>query len=324
MSALKKTGLVVLATAIAAYGALVVYAYWPAPEAVSVAALTQPGDQFVTVNDLSIRYRSYGEHVAGGPTFVLMHGFGNSLQSFRNLAPLLAEAGSVVALDLPGYGLSSIPVDYDYGNANQAATVMAVVRALGIERPIYVGHSMGGAIAVHLGVQDKTTVGLVLIDPGIFATGVPAATQFLPFPFPRISAKLFGNRDWRAQFLKQSFVDPSVVTSQVLDDLMMTARREDYWAGATAMMGSFAPGGEPALLPDVKTPVLLVFGEADRNHPDALRRQLHDALPGSTLIVIKGAGHYPHEEKAVEVAEAVKTMAKVWAGAATIGGAAVP
>jgi pimeloyl-ACP methyl ester carboxylesterase len=66
-------------------------------------------------------------------------------------------------------------------------------------------------------------------------------------------------------------------------------------------------------------PTLLIFGEADRNHPDALRRQLHAALPGSQLVVVRGAGHYPHEEKPVEVAEAIKTMTKVWAAAAPDG-----
>jgi pimeloyl-ACP methyl ester carboxylesterase len=97
-----------------------------------------------------------------------------------------------------------------------------------------------------------------------------------------------------------------------MDDLMKTPARDDYWPGATAMMGSFKPGNEEALLPQVKVPVLSVFGEADRNHPEALRTRLHAALPGSQLIVVRDAGHYPHEEKAVEVAEAIKTMLAAW------------
>jgi pimeloyl-ACP methyl ester carboxylesterase len=246
-----------------------------------------------------------------------MHGFGNSLQSYRNLAPLLTDCCHVLAFDFPGFGLSSLPTDYDFSNAGQARTALGVVKALDVDRPVYVGHSMGGAIAIHTGVTDPTAAALVLIDPGIFETGVPKATSMAPFPFPRMSAMLFGDRAWRERFLKISFVDPTVVTPAVMDDLMRTPARDDYWPGATAMMSGFVPGNEIELLPRIKIPVLSVFGEADRNHPDALRRKLRDSLPGSQLIVLAGAGHYPHEEKAAEVAEAIKTMLKAWGLAGT-------
>lgn len=309
---MKKIGRGILAVLIAAYVALIAYAYWPKPAGTTVAALATADDKFITVDGLSIRYRTYGSQGDGRPNLVLMHGFGNSLQSFRNLAPLLADCCFVMALDFPGYGLSSIPVAYDYGNFNQAKTAIAVVRALKIADPVYIGHSMGGAIALQAGVADPNARGMVLIDPGILETGVPRAMTMAPFPFPRISAKLFGDRAWRERFLKLSFIDPSFVTDAVMDDLMRTPARDDYWAGATTMMGSFRPGDEPELLAKVKVPVLIVFGEADRNHPATLRAQLHDGLPGSQMIVVAGAGHYPHEEKAPEVAEAIKTMAGAW------------
>jgi len=294
------------------YAALVIYAYWPKPEGAAVAALARPEDKFIDVGGLSIRYQTFGESSDNRPNIVLMHGFGNSLQSFRNLAPRLADCCHVLAFDYPGFGLSSIPIDYDYSNQGQSGTAMAVAAALKFDRPIYVGHSMGGAVAVHAGIDDPTARALVLIDPGIFETGVPKALSMAPFPFPRISAGLFGDRAWREQFLKVSFVDPANVTAAVMDDLMRTPAREDYWPGATALMGSFKPGNEIERLPQIKMPVLIVFGEADRNHPDALRQQLHGALPGSQMIVVARAGHYPHEEKADEVAEAIKTMLKVW------------
>ncbi len=308
----RKLAIGLSAIVVIGYLGLIGFAYWPAPPGVPVKSLAAAEDRFVEVSGLLLRYQTFGKPGVGRPNIVLMHGFGNSLQSFRNLAPRLADCCHVLALDFPGFGLSSIPVIHDYSNAGQARIAIAATRALGFDHPVYAGHSMGGAIAVHTGVMDDTARALILIDPGIFETGVPKAVSMAPFPFPRMSAKLFGDRAWRERFLKISFVNPAIVTDAVMDDLMRTPARDDYWAGATAMMGSFTAGNEVELLPKIKIPVLSVFGEADRNHPDALRRKLHDALPGSQLIVVAGAGHYPHEEKADEVAEAIKTMLKVW------------
>lgn len=310
---LRKVVIGVVGLIVLGYGALVLYAYWPTGQAgVPARTLATAEDKFVAVDGLQVRYRTYGEPAPGKPNLVLLHGFGNSLQSFRNLAPLLADVAYAVAIDFPGYGLSSKPADFDYSNTGQGDLAMKVARALEIAHPIYVGHSMGGAVALHCGVKDPAAAGIVFIDPGIFETGVPKFTAYAPFPFPRLSAKLFGDRAWRGQFLKRSFVNPDVVTDAVLDDLARTSMTDDYWAGATAMMSMFKPGQEEPLLPRVKVPVLAIYGEADRNHPNADRKRLQAAIPGSGLVVISGAGHYPHEEKAAETAAAIIAALGAW------------
>jgi pimeloyl-ACP methyl ester carboxylesterase len=310
---MKKLLLSVLALIALAYLGLVGYAYWPvgAP-GVPAKTLATVEDKFIAIDGLAIRYRTYGEPGAGKPNLVLMHGFGNSLQSFRNLAPLLAQCCYAVAFDFPGYGLSSKPVNYDYSNAGQAVTAIQIAKALNVERPIYVGHSMGGAIALHTGVKDPAATGIVFIDPGIFETGVPKIMAMAPFPLPRMSAKLFGDREWRGQFMKVSFIDPSFVTEAVMNDLARTARTDDYWSGTTAMMSNFTLGQEEPLLPLVRVPVVAIYGEADRNHPDADRKRLQAALPGSGLEVIEQAGHYPHEEKAADTARAMIEALTAW------------
>jgi pimeloyl-ACP methyl ester carboxylesterase len=303
----------VLALIVLAYAGLVGYAYWPVGgPGVPAKQLADATDKFIDVNGLAIRYKTYGEPGEGKPNLILMHGFGNSLQSFRNLAPLMAQCCYAVAFDFPGYGLSPKPVDHDYSNAGQAVTAIAFAKAMNIEKPIYVGHSMGGAIALHTGVKDPDAAGIVFIDPGIFETGVPKIMAMAPFPLPRMSAKLFGDREWRGQFMKMSFIDPSVITDAVMDDLARTAQTDDYWSGTTAMMSDFTPGQEEPLLPQVKVPVTAIYGEADRNHPDADRKRLQAAIPGSGLVVIAKAGHYPHEEKATETAKAIADALSAW------------
>ena len=312
MRIFKKIVLGVVVLIAASYGALVLYAYWPQPPGVPARSLATAEDRFITIDGLDIRYRTYGERGADRPTIVLVHGFGNSLQSFRNLAPLLADCCFVAALDLPGYGLSPKPVNFDYTNGGQTKITVAFARALGLEHPIYGGHSMGGAIAVRAAVSDPATAGVILIDPGIFETGVPKIMESPPFPMPRMSAKMFGDRNWREKFLKQSFIDPSVITPAVMDDLARTSQTDDYWPGTTVMMSHYEAGGEPPLLAQVKAPTVSIFGARDRNHPDPDRKRLQAAIDGSSLVVVEDAGHYPHEEKAAEVAEAIKAALESW------------
>ena len=78
----------VIALVALVWAGLAVYAYWPTGiEEVPARQLAGPDDRFATVDGLQLRYRSFGEPGPDRPTVVLIHGFGNSLQSFRELAP---------------------------------------------------------------------------------------------------------------------------------------------------------------------------------------------------------------------------------------------
>ena len=290
---------------------LVAWAYWPSgtPE-VPALALAGPDDRFVTVGGLELRYRTWGEPAPGRPTIVLVHGFGNSLQSFRLLAPRLAEGYHVVALDLPGFGLSAKPVDHDYGNAGQARVVGAFIRELGLDQAVIGGHSLGGAVALHVAVTEPGISGLVLMNPGIITTGVPAITQYLFFPFQRINAKLFGDRAFRSSAIRGSFIDPSIITEEVVDELMLASRSEGYLAGTTSLMGQYtAPGSEIPLLAQVPVPVLIVWGGQDRSKPEGEFEELRTLLPGSSVALIPTAGHYVHEEAPDQSAAAMLAFA---------------
>lgn len=288
---------------VAGYATLVAYAYWPTGiEEQSARSLAGPDDRFINVNGLQIRYREYGQAAPDRPDLVLLHGFGNSLQSFRLLAPLLQDDYHVITLDMPGFGLSSKPVDYDYHGPNQAATVGAFIRQLGLQRPVIGGHSLGGAVALRVAINEPDMRGLVLMNPGIINTGVPAATQYLFFPLPRLAAKQFSNREFRERFLRLSFVDQSVVTDKVMDNLMLSVRSEGHMAGTTSMMGQYEAATEIMLLGKLDKPVIIVWGAADRNKTPEELAALQDGLRHDTLINVPGVGHYVHEEAPEKVA----------------------
>ena len=306
MKFLKRLGLGVLASVLLLWGGLMAWAYWPVRAEVPVASLTTTEDRFVEVEGVRLRYREWGTATADRPAVLLIHGFGNSLQSFRELAPRLADCCHVIAIDMPGYGLSDKPVDFDYHNGPQAKVLIAAAKKIGLQRVIYVGHSLGGAVALQAAVLDPNARGLVLLNPGIIRTGVPKIVQITLPPLPRMSAKMFASRDFRGNFLKQSYVDPSIVTEKVIDDVMLGARTEGYMAGMTSLMKQYREGEEIALAPRVEVPTLIPWGDRDKNKPLSEADALQAMIPGSRLVHFANAGHYVHEEAAEGVAQAIK------------------
>jgi pimeloyl-ACP methyl ester carboxylesterase len=283
MKFLKRLGLGVLASVLLLWGGLMAWAYWPVRAEVPVASLTTTEDRFVEVEGVRLRYREWGTATADRPAVLLIHGFGNSLQSFRELAPRLADCCHVIAIDMPGYGLSDKPVDFDYHNGPQAKVLIAAAKKIGLQRVIYVGHSLGGAVALQAAVLDPNARGLVLLNPGIIRTGVPKIVQITLPPLPRMSAKMFASRDFRGNFLKQSYV-----------------------AGMTSLMKQYREGEEIALAPRVEVPTLIPWGDRDKNKPLSEADALQAMIPGSRLVHFANAGHYVHEEAAEGVAQAIK------------------
>lgn len=308
---LRIMGLLLLIT----YGGLVIYAYLPFGENIPIAQLAKPDDRFIEVDGMQLRYREWGVQQPNKPSLVFIHGFANSQQSFRRIAPYLEKDYHVVALDLPGFGLSAKPVDHDYGNESQANAVTGLIAALKLDSVVVGGHSLGGALALRVALTAPNIRGLILFNPGIITTGVPAITEYLVFPMQRLSAKTFGDRDFRANFLKSSYVDPSIITDEVLDELMLGPRSEGYIEGTTALMGYYRPSDEIPLLAQVKVPTLIIWGVMDKRKPAGEAEELSNAIAGSRLIKIENAGHYVHEEKPAEAAQAIIDAEDFWAPA---------
>lgn len=303
---LKRIGLGLLIVISLCWAGLAAWAYWPGEPELPVAQLAAAEDRFVEVAGVRLRYREWGLATADRPSLLLIHGFGNSLQSFRLLAPLLADCCHVVAIDMAGYGLSDKPVDFDYHNGPQARVLIAAAKKIGLVRVVYVGHSLGGAVALQAAVLDPAARGLVLLNPGIIRTGVPKIVQVTLPPLPRMSAKMFASREFRGNFLRQSYIDPSIVTEQVIDDVMLAARTEGYMAGMTSLMKQYREGEEIVLARQVRVPTLIPWGDRDRNKPLQEADELQSMIPGSKLVHFANAGHYVHEEAADGVAAAIR------------------
>jgi pimeloyl-ACP methyl ester carboxylesterase len=295
------------------YAGIVMYAYLPFGENIPIAELATPDDLFIEVDGMQLRYREWGEQRPDRPSIVFIHGFANSQQSFKKIAPYLANEYHVVAMDLPGFGLSAKPTDHDYGNESQARVIADLITALNLKTALVGGHSLGGALALRVALTAPQVRGLILFNPGIITTGVPAVTEYLVFPLPRLAARTFGTREFREGFLRNSYLDPAFVTDEVIDELMLSPRSEGYIEGTTALMGYYRPSDEVELMADVKVPTLIIWGAQDKRKPAGEAETLRDGIPGSRLIVIPDAAHYVHEEKPEVAARAIIEAKDFWA-----------
>lgn len=122
-----------------------------------------PIGRFLEVDGARIQYVDRGS----GPAILMIHGLGGQLRHFtHSLVDRLEGEFRVVAMERPGAGHSTRAPGASASPRAQAATVAAVIRALGLERPLVVGHSLGGAIALALATEVPELVGgLALVSP---------------------------------------------------------------------------------------------------------------------------------------------------------------
>ena len=136
-------------------------------------ALADPDSRFIEVEGIEIHYKQQG---AGGSALILLHGFGASTFSWREVMEPLAANATVVAFDRPAFGLTERPLTWDtfnpYATSNQARLTVGLMDALGIERAVLVGNSAGGTVAALTALTYPERVeALILVDAAIYAGG---------------------------------------------------------------------------------------------------------------------------------------------------------
>ena len=234
-----------------------------------------------------------------GTPVVLVHGWGASVYSFAETIPALAAAGyRVVAIDLPGHGLSDKPRDESaYTRGALGDAVLAVVAALGIERFIGIGHSMGGGILLDLalrGTPSMQALGLV----NAVGLGTPRAMALIRLMSPRLVNRvtpMLLTRWLVEQILRVAFATPGRPTPRDIDEYWAPTQFAEFAAACRACVHRFAWSGlSHDALRSLTIPVLVVSGPRDHVVRDGTARAAH--IPGARIAVIPGAGHIVQQE----------------------------
>jgi pyruvate dehydrogenase E2 component (dihydrolipoamide acetyltransferase) len=227
-----------------------------------------------------------------GLPVVLLHGFGGDLGSWMFTADPLAADRPVHVPDLPGHGAS--PPRAEATVADLAKAIMQVCDALSVTRVHLVGHSLGGAVALALAsAAPERVASLALIAP--VGLGREIGAEYL-------TAFLAADRRRpMKQALSLLFADPEAVSSDMVEGVLRSKRRDGVNAALAATLAGFfdaARGQTLDLRPVLAAfsgPVTILWGEADAILPSG-----HAAgLPARIAVHrIPGAGHMPMMEAA--------------------------
>ncbi len=312
--------LTAIASAILAALLLVATYFYQATRRISRDAehAVPPRGRFVTVEGCDIHYVERGE----GRPIVMIHGLGGTLHHMRR--PLMEEFGDgyrLIALDRPGSGYSTRRRGHDGCLSEQARQIAGFIDALGLERPLLVGHSLGGAVALATALQypDKVA-GLALIAP-----------------LTRHESKVapeFRGLDIRSPLLRRIVSETVAVPTalktgaQTLDFVFGPQKPPQDFAVAGGAMAGLRPGhfyatstdlvalrhdmpGIEARYAEIAVPCGILFGSADR----VLDHKRHGigmegAIAGLDLEIMEGVGHMPQYADTPRVAAFIRRVAE--------------
>jgi pyruvate dehydrogenase E2 component (dihydrolipoamide acetyltransferase) len=259
----------------------------------AAAAEAAPEPQKIDIGGRTIRYLKLGEHE--GRPVVFIHGFGGDLNNWLFTQPALSEQHRTIAIDLPGHGGSS--KDVGAGDVPGLSRILVdFLTALDIPKAHLVGHSLGGAVALHTALHHPARVAsLTLIAPAGFGSEIDGAF---------IEGFITANRRKPLQeVLEKLFANPALVSRDMADDLLKFKRLDGATEALRAIATANFPGGQQALvladrLGEVDVPVQVIWGAEDRILPSRHAQGLPEKI---AVYVLPGAGHMPHMEKAAEV-----------------------
>jgi len=258
-----------------------------------------------------VRYRLSGD----GPTVVLLHGIGRSLEDWTEQHALLSGEFRVLSVDLPGFGRSG-PLRGPYSLSALATSVEHFLDSVGECRPVHlVGNSLGGAVAMQLSVQAPARVtDLVLVNSAGFGREVALALRLLAVR-PLGRWLLRPSRSAVARTERTVFYDPALVTPERVELALALARQPRASRVLLEMcraLGSFAgirPEWRDTLLDavaDAGIPTLVVWGDRDLILPHAHLAAAAHRLPHAQTHLFADTGHMPQIERAEELAELLR------------------
>jgi len=276
-----------------------------------------PSGKFVDVEGNRIHYVESGE----GKPILFIHGLGAQFHQFRHpLFSRLDKEFRLVALDRPGSGYSVRARGAGAGISEQARLIVRFMEKLGIERPLLVGHSLGGIIALAIAIEHPDKVaGLALLSP---------YTRYQKEVQP-VFAQLDIKQPLRRWVIAQTFAIPTALKTapQVLDFVFgPQAMPADYPTAGGGMSGLrpshfyatssdlVASGLDMPRLEgrygEIGVPVGIMCGTADRVLPhEANGVAMKDRIAGLELELLEGIGHMPQFAATDAVVAFIRRMA---------------
>ncbi|MGD9570141.1 MAG: alpha/beta fold hydrolase [Sedimentibacter sp.] len=232
----------------------------------------------INIDGLNINYIDEGT----GNAVMLLHGWGGSIQTMKAILNILKDKCRVITLDLPGFGESDMP-NSPWNSYDYADCIKKFIDALEIKSLILFGHSHGGRISIILSSKYDFVKKLVLID----SAGI----------IPKRKLKYY-IKVYTFKLLKKFYsITASGSNAEKLEKFYKKYGSTDYRESQGVMrqtMVKVINDNLIDLLPKIKAPTLLIWGENDQDTPLYMGKIMEEKIHDSGLIILKDAGHYSY------------------------------
>ncbi|WP_242144077.1 MULTISPECIES: alpha/beta fold hydrolase [unclassified Bacillus cereus group] len=261
-----------------------------------------------STRSITVHYELYEHHhKKERPTFVLVHGFLSSSFSYRRLIPLLAQEGTVIALDLPPFGRSDKSNHFKYSYHNLATIIIDLVKHLQFSNIILIGHSMGGQISLYVNrlCPDLIKKTILLCSSSYLHRATLPLIYSSYLPFFHLYVKNWITKRGIVHNLMNVVHDHSLIDDEMMEGYAAPFYDNRIFPALTRMIRDREGDLPSAELRKIQTPTLLIWGEQDRVVPIQIGERLHKDLPNSKFISYENTGHLLPEEKPEHIYEEV-------------------
>ena len=230
-----------------------------------------------------------------GQPLVLLHGLGHRWQAWSPVLDQLAQHHDVIALDLPGFGLSPVPAGgMPIGMAATVAALATALDGFGLTRPHVAGNSLGGAIALELAAAGVAASATAFSPAGFYTQaearravtilGVMRATTFQPTPLLRASLR---SSRMRARSFGPLVVHPDRLSHERAVGDALALRRGSGFRSVVRSAREYSFAGSP----DV--PVTVAWGSRDYILQPHQATRARERLPHARHVDLPECGHVP-------------------------------
>jgi pimeloyl-ACP methyl ester carboxylesterase len=274
------------------------------PDLVTEKELADPDSKFIEINDVTVHYKEMG---AGKTTFILLHGFGASTFSWREVMDDFARQGRVIAYDRPAFGLTERPMpetwkENPYGMKANVELLRGLMDALDVDKAILVGNSAGGGVAVAFALEYPARVEkLILVDPGVgggYRPQFPAwALPVMWTPQMRHLGQLRMRRYQESlpATISRGWADESKLPEAVKQKHLQALTIKNWDRAFYELTFSPAYPELRPLLPNLKVDTFIIAGANDRLIRSWYFEAIAQEIP-APLVLLSNCGHVPQEE----------------------------
>lgn len=254
---------------------------------------------FLTVDGLAVHLRDEGPRADPLPV-VLVHGTSASLHTWEGWVTQLKATRRVITFDLPGFGLTGPNAQGDYRGDSYARFLLSLMDALGVQRFVVGGNSLGGEVAWRAASLAPARVArLILVDSAgtlFVPKSIPIGFRLARIPGLRSVLEWGLPRGMVESSVRSVYGDPTKVTSALVDRYYELTLRAGNRRAVGERLAQQVLGQDAERLKALTLPTLILWGGRDGLIPPEVAQVFKADIAGSQLVLFEALGHVPQEE----------------------------